>query len=338
MSIKNSFLSLFKYTRERYTGQAPIAILVLFLVLFPLIVYGNNYRIGVMTTVGINAIIVIGLNLLMGYAGQVSLGHAGFFGIGAYCSGLLTVNLGMSPWLSTILAIIFTAVIAYIIGVPALKLRGHYLAMATLGFGEVVFVALSKMDWLTGDTSGLLGIPPFSIGSLEFNSNFALGQYAFVWIVVLAILILSINITRSRVGRAFRAIHGSEVAASVMGVDIAKYKVQVFVLSAIYAAIAGSLYAHFHGFVGYPTFHLGTSITLVTMVVIGGSGNIWGAILGAILLTWLPEWLIVVKKYDIVVYGMLLMLVMIFMPDGIVGRLSALISRIRFRASSEEKS
>src|SRR4030042_4121437 len=109
MSIKNIFLSLFKYTKERYAKQAPIAILVLFLALFPLIVYGNNYRVGVMTTVGINAIIVIGLNLLMGYAGQVSLGHAGFFGIGAYCSGLLTVNLGMSPWLSTILAVIFTA-------------------------------------------------------------------------------------------------------------------------------------------------------------------------------------------------------------------------------------
>jgi len=337
MNIKNSFLSILKNIKEKFTKQAPIAILVLFLILFPIIVYGNNYRVGVMTTVGINAIIVIGLNLLMGYAGQVSLGHAGFFGIGAYCSGLLTVNLGMSPWLSTILAVIFTACIAYIIGVPTLKLKGHYLAMATLGFGEVVFVVLSKMDWLTHDTSGLLGIPPFSIGSLEFDSNFALGQYAFVWIVVLAILILSMNITRSRVGRAFRAIHGSEVAASAMGIDIAKYKVQVFVLSAAYAAIAGSFYAHFHGFVGYPTFHLGTSITLVTMVVIGGSGNIWGAILGAILLTWLPEWLSVVKKYDIVVYGMLLMLVMIFMPDGIVGRLSALISRIRFRASFEEK-
>jgi branched-chain amino acid transport system permease protein len=338
MNSKNYFLSIFKNTKERYTRQIPITILVLFLVLFPLIAYGSKYKLGVMITVGINAIIVIGLNLLMGYAGQVSLGHAGFFGIGAYCSGLLTVKMGMSPWVSTILAVIFTACIAYIIGIPTLKLKGHYLAMATLGFGEVVYVVLSKMDWLTGDTSGLLGIPPFSIGFFEISGDSALGQYIFVWVVVLAILILSINITRSRVGRAFRAIHGSEIAASAMGVDIAKYKVQVFVLSAIYAAIAGSLYAHFHGFVGYPTFHLGTSITLVTMVVIGGSGNIWGAILGAILLTWLPEWLTVVKKYDIVVYGLLLMLVMIFMPDGIVGRLSKLISFIKFKISSEEKS
>jgi branched-chain amino acid transport system permease protein len=334
MNIKDFIFSLPK--NNKLTRQIPMSVLILFLVVFPIMVVGNKYRIGVMTTVGINAIIVIGLNLLMGYAGQVSLGHAGFFGIGAYCSGLLNVNLGISPWISTILAIAFTAVIAYIIGIPTLKLKGHYLAMATLGFGEVVYVVLSKLDWLTKDTSGLLGITPFSMGFIEFGSNSALGQYVFVWVVTLAVMILSLNITRSRVGRAFRAIHGSEVAASAMGVDIAKYKVQVFVLSAIYAALAGSLYAHFHGFIGYPTFHLGTSITLVTMVVIGGSGSLWGAILGAILLTWLPEWLSVIKKYDIVVYGLLLMLVMIFMPDGLAGRLSALISFIKNKFSSSK--
>jgi len=271
---------------------------------------------------------VIGLNLLMGYAGQISLGHAGFFGIGAYCSGLLNVRLGLSPWIATILAIMFTAGVAYVIGIPTLKLRGHYLAMATLGFGEVVYVILSKLDWLTGDTSGLLGINPFSIWGLDLSSKLAIGQYCLVWIITLVILILSLNITDSRVGRAFRAIHGSELAASAMGIDVAKYKVQVFALSAIYASIAGCLYAHFNGFIGHTPFDLKASITLVTMVVVGGSGNVWGAILGAMLLTWLPEWLTVVKKYDIMVYGILLMLVMIFMPDGLVGRLSSLISRI----------
>lgn len=325
----NNFILSITKTNKRYTTHFPITILIILLLLFPIIASGNKYQLGVMTTVGINAIIVIGLNLLMGSAGQISLGHAGFFGLGAYCSGLMNVKLYYSPWVSIIVAIIFTAIIAYIIGVPTLKLKGHYLAMATLGFGEVVYVVLSKLDWLTGDTSGLLGVLPFSLGSIDFDENFKIGQYAFVWVIVIFIMILSINITRSRVGRAFRAIHGSETAASAMGIDIAKYKVQVFVLSAVYAALAGALYAHFHGFVGYPTFHLGTSITLVTMVVIGGSGNIWGAILGTILLTWLPEWLTVVKKYDIVLYGLLLMLVMIFMPDGLVGRLSALISFIK---------
>lgn len=331
MNKLNNIISEILNINKRYTKNFPTFILVLYLLLFPFIASGNKYQIGVMTTVGINALMVIGLNLLMGAAGQVSLGHAGFFGISAYCSGLLNVKLGYSPWVSTIIAIVFTAIIAYIIGVPSLKLKGHYLAMATLGFGEIVYVILSKLDWLTGDTSGLLGIMPFSLGFIDLDENFKIGQYIFVWVVVLVIMILSINIMKSRVGRAFRAIHGSELAASSMGVNIAKYKVQVFVLSAIYSAIAGSLYAHFHGFIGYTTFHLETSITLVTMVVIGGSGNIWGAILGAILLTWLPEWLIIVKKYDIVVYGLLLMLVMIFMPDGLVGRLSALFSYIKYR-------
>ena len=334
MNNTNRFISSLTNINKRYTRHSPIALLALFLLLFPLIVSGNRYQLSVMINVGINAIIVIGLNLLMGSAGQISLGHAGFFGIGAYCSGLINVKLGFSPWIAVIIAIIFTAIIAYIIGVPSLKLKGHYLAMATLGFGEIVYVVLSKLDWLTGDTAGLLGVSPFSFGSVKLNENLKIGQYVFVWVVVIAIMILSINITRSRVGRAFRAIHGSETAASAMGINIAKYKVQVFVLSAIYAAIAGSLYAHFHGFIGYPTFHLGTSITLVTMVVIGGSGNIWGAILGTILLTWLPEWLTVVKKYDIVLYGLLLMSVMIFMPDGLVGRLSALSSFIKNRFSS----
>ena len=310
-----------------YVKHIPMAILIAFLLLFPLISQ-NRYTISIMTLAAIYTIIVIGLNLLMGYAGQISLGHAGFFGIGAYCSGLLNVKLGFSPWIAAIAAIVLTAGLAYLIGIPTLKLKGHYLAMATLGFGEVVFVILSKMDWLTGDPDGLPGIQPFSIGRLQFSSNFATGQYFLAWITALVILIISLNITKSRVGRAFRAIHGSEIAASSMGVDIAKYKIQVFVISAIYAAIAGCLYAHFRQFIASSSFHLQTSIRLVTMVVVGGMGNIWGAVLGALLLTWLPEWLTWVNEYDIMVYGGFLMLVMIFIPGGLVGLTGRIASRV----------
>ncbi len=151
----------------------------------------------------------------------------------------------------------------------------------------------------------------------------------------MVILILSLNITDSRVGRAFRAIHGSELAASGMGINIAKYKVQVFVLSAVYAAIAGCLYAHFNRFIAPSSFHLQTSVKLVTMVVAGGLGNIWGAVLGAVLLTWLPEWLMVVEEYDIMVYGILLMGVMIFVPGGLVGSFSRLVEFITSRVSVE---
>jgi len=322
--------------KKWYAKNIPLEILLVFLILFP-VVSMNRYYIGVMTDVAIYTIIVIGLNLLMGYAGQVSLGHAGFFGIGAYCSGLLNVRLNISPWLTAIIAIIFTACIAYLIGVPALKLKGHYLAMATLGFGEVVYVILSKLDWLTKDTSGLTDIKPFSIFGLKFSSDFIISQYCLAWIIAITVLMLSLNITKSRVGRAFQAIHGSEMAARGMGINIAKYKVQVFVLSAVYAAIAGCLYGHFRWFIGYPTFHLQTSIQFVTMVVVGGLGNVWGAVLGAILLTWLPEWLTFAEEYDIMVYGMLLMLVMIFMPDGLVGRISRLVNHFILKASNEAK-
>jgi branched-chain amino acid transport system permease protein len=318
-------------SRKTYAKHIPIAALIVLLLLFPAAVSGNRYYIRLMMLTGVYTIIVIGLNLLMGYAGQISLGHAGFFGIGAYCSGLLNVKLGLSPWVTAIAAVFLTAGIAYLIGIPTLRLRGHYLAMATLGFGEVIFVVLSKLDWLTGDTSGLLDIEPFSIWRLQFDSDFAIGQYCFAWFTALVILVLSLNITNSRVGRAFRAIHGSEMAASGTGINIAKYKVQVFVLSAVYAAIAGCLYAHFYQFIGYPTFHLKTSIRLVTMVVAGGLGNIWGAVLGAMLLTWLPELLMVAEEYDIMVYGILLMGVMIFIPGGVVGlvrRLFNLVARI----------
>lgn len=321
---------------KSYSKHLPIVILAAFLMLFPAVLR-NRYYIGVMTDVGIYVIITIGLNLLMGYAGQISLGHAGFFGIGAYCSGLLNVKLGISPWATAIAAIVFTAGLAYVVGIPTLKLRGHYLAMATLGFGEIIYVVLSKLDWLTEDTSGLPGIKPFTIWGLKLDNSFVTGQYALAWILVLCIMIISLNITNSRVGRAFRAIHGSEIAARGMGIDIAKYKVQVFVLSAVYAAIAGCLHAHFRWFISPSTFHLQTSIKLVTMVVVGGLGNLWGAVLGAILLAWLPEWLTVAKEYDVMIYGGLLMLVMIFMPGGLVGllgRILDLITRIRARGSS----
>lgn len=325
-----------------YLKYIPMAILIIFLLIFPF-ASRNRYYIIVMTLAGIYTIIAIGLNLLMGYAGQISLGHAGFFGIGAYCSGLLNVKLGFPPWVAALAAIAFTAGIAYLIGIPTLKLRGHYLAMATLGFGEVIFVVLTKLDWLTGDPDGLPGIQPFSIWRLQFSSRFATGQYFLAWIVALAVLVISMNITNSRVGRAFRAIHGSEIAASGMGVDIAKYKIQVFVLSAIYAAIAGCLFAHFRQFIASSSFHLQTSIRLVTMVVVGGMGNIWGAVLGALLLTWLPEWLTWVAEYDIMVYGLCLMGVMIFIPGGLVGlagplvRLAAkIVSRVSSSTQVEE--
>jgi branched-chain amino acid transport system permease protein len=290
------------------TGLIPLPLLPL---------EAGGFYIRVLNVILLYSIITAGLSLLMGYAGQISLGHAAFFGLGAYGSGLLSVRLSISPWLALPMAIVGTAIISYAVGIPVLKLKGHYLAMATLGFGEIIYVVLKELDWLTGDPAGLIGIPPFSLGEFSFISS--VSQYYMTWVSFGLVLILSVSLINSRVGRALRAIHGDEMAAEALGVNVSKFKIQVFVLSAAYAALAGSLYAHFEGFIGYTTFNLMLSIRLVTMVVIGGMTNIWGALLGTAILTALPQFLTAFKDYEMVVYGAIMIGVMLFAPKGLIG-------------------
>jgi branched-chain amino acid transport system permease protein len=275
----------------------------------------NAYYIGVLVFVAIYALITIGLSLLMGYAGQISLGHAAFFGLGAYTSGLLTTRLGWNPWMAFIAATFLSAAIATIIGVPTLRLRGHYLAMATLGFGEIVYIFFNSTVELTGGPSGFGNIPRLSIAGFAFDNDVRF--YYLAWFFVVMVIVCSLNVINSRVGRALRSIHGSELAANTMGVNTIRYKVQVFVLSAIYGSIAGSLYAHFVTFISPTSFGLMASILLVTMVVIGGMASIWGAILGAAILTFLPEYLRGLEDYSVLIYGLLLMGIMIFVPRGL---------------------
>lgn len=279
--------------------------------------FGNDYYIKILIMVAINTIMVLGLNLLMGYAGQVSIGHAAFFGVGAYASAIATTKYGMSPWIGIAASIIVGAIVACAIAIPTLRLKGHYLAMATLGFAEILQVLFREMSDYTGGTDGLVGIPAISIGSYILDTNLKL--FEFVLAVLVFCLIISINIARSRVGRALRAVHGSEIAASATGINISLYKVQVFVLSAIMACISGSLYAHMAGFVSPDSFTLGLSITLVTMAVFGGMTNVWGAILGATSLTLLHEYLTGYEDYNLVIFGTILVLAMVFMPKGIIG-------------------
>jgi len=284
------------------------------LILPPII--GNPYYIGVLVFVGIYSLITIGLSLLIGYAGQISLGHAAFFGLGAYTSGILSTRFGLSPWLGVVAAVFLTCGVAFIIGFPVLKLKGHYLAMATLAFGEIIYIVFNQWAEYTGGPSGFGGIPNFSLGSISLESD--TGYYYFVWGIVLLIIFLSLNLIHSRVGRALRAINEGELAAACMGVDISRYKLKIFVLSAFFAGLAGSLYAHFVTFISPGTFSVMFSIVLLTMVAIGGIANIWGAIMGAALLTVLPEYLRVFRDYDILIYGSVLLFIMIFLPDGLL--------------------
>ncbi len=307
-------------------NQGALLSLAVVLAFFPLAL-PNPYFLSIMVVIGIHSLITLGLSLLMGYAGQISLGHAAFFGLGAYVSGVFTVKFGMEPWSAFGLGLLLSAAIAFLVGVPALKLKGHYLAMATLAFGEIFHVIFSEMVEYTGGPSGLAGIPTISLFGVLMDSD--LKYYYFVWAFVLGALLISVNIIHSRVGRALRSIHGSEIAASAMGVNTARYKQQIFVLSAIYASAAGSLYAHFLTFISPSSFTVLFSIILVTMVVVGGMGSLWGALLGATILNGIPEYFRVLKDYDILAYGLMVILIMIFMPGGLMGGLIKLSARWR---------
>lgn len=297
-------------------NQLGLGALAIALIALP-VVLGSPYYVGIGVFIGVYALMTMGLCLLMGYAGQVSLGHAGFFAIGAYGSAILTTRTGLSPWVALVLAMLMAAAAAYLIGVPALRLKGHYLAMATLGFGEIVHIVVIAWVGLTGGPGGLGSIPRMQVGPWVIRSQLA--RYGVVWTLVMVILVLSLNLVHSRIGRALRSIHGSELAAEAMGVHTARYKVQIFVLSAMYASLAGSLYAHFNTFISPGTFDLHLSILLVTMVVIGGMSNLWGALIGAALLWLLRESLRQFKDYDILIYGVVLLLIVVFMREGIFG-------------------
>jgi branched-chain amino acid transport system permease protein len=275
----------------------------------------NPYYQQLLTFIGIYTILALGLNMLMGFAGQISLGHAAFFGLGAYTSAVATVHWNWSPWLALPVALLLTVIIAFFIALPMLKLTGYYLGMGTLGFGMIFYILFREWGALTGGASGLVGIPPLTLGPLSLDTGS--GYFYLVWGTVLFCFMICERIVNSRVGRALRAIHDSERAAAAMGVDTSRLKVRVFVLSAVLAAVAGFLYAHSVSFISPGSFDFIVSVRIVTMVVIGGMASIWGSLLGASLLTLLPEWLHIFSDYEMVVYGVILMVVMIFLPQGL---------------------
>ena len=290
--------------------------------------------------IGILTIVLVGLNLLMGYAGQISLGQAAFYGIGAYVSAIMTtlasrhgVLPGVSrswwwPWLAMVVGMVITGGFAYLIGRPILRLRGNYLAMATLGLGIILYILFREGEDFTGGNDGIAGIPRLAIGSFKI---WPIQRYYFlVWAFTLVVIIIALNIVNSRVGRALRSIHGSEVAANTMGVDTTKYKSQVLVVSAVFASLAGSLYAHFQALIAPTPFGFVASVELVVMSVVGGIASIWGAPFGVTLIYVVREVLrarlhAVLHgaggEHEMIVYGITVVVIMIFMPEGLTAGL-----------------
>jgi len=285
------------------------------IILLPLFVESKYYFI-VLNVIGLNTIVVVGLNLLIGFAGQISLGHAAFYGLGSYFSGILTVNYGFPLWPAMLVGMLATGAVAYLIGYPSLKLRGHYLVMATLGFGIIINMLMGELDQFTGGHDGLMGIPPLTMGQLMFDND--LNNFYLIWAFVFLFMLAARNLLNSRVGRALRAISGSEVAASSLGVNTADYKVKVFVLSAMFASVSGSLYAHYITFISPGSYDFYYSIQVVTMVIVGGMGSLWGSLLGAGVLTCISEALHIAKQYHTIAYGVFLCLVLVFLPEGIL--------------------
>jgi len=297
-----------------------LAVLAITVALLPLAL-PNNYTYEIAILVGLNAIVCVGLNLLIGYAGQISLGHAGFFGLGAYGSAILAARYGWPPALSLPVSVIAVAALAWLVGRPVLRLKGHYLAMATLGLGIIVSVVLATEDRITGGPDGM-AVPPLWVT----------GEKAWYWIVAAALLTvvwLAQNLIDSPRGRALRALHGAEIAAGAVGIDAARHKLAAFVLSAALAALAGALTAHYSGFITPSKASFLHSIEFVTMVVFGGMASTLGAVAGAAVLTTLPQLLAVLRDYEMVALGALMMLTMIFMPRGLVPTLEKALDAAR---------
>ena len=276
----------------------------------------NPYYLNVLAFVGLYFLVTLGLTVFIGYAGQISLGHGAFYAFGAYGSALLCLYFGLNPWFTTLLALIFTGVFSGVLGYFVLRLKGHYLVMATLAVNLIVYLWLVEADELTGGVSGLPGIPSYCLGSFCFRSD--LSNYYLIWGVSLLVFWGVLRVLSGRIGRELKAIKASEEAARALGIPVVRYKVGTFVFSALLAALAGALYAHYLTFISPKTFDVFYSVEVVTMVLVGGMGNPWGALLGALFLTPLPQVLSFFEEYKDVFYGLILMLILIFYPGGII--------------------
>ncbi len=310
-----------------------LLILALLIALSPLFFPSNYYyRIGAL--IFVNGLAVTGIVILTGYAGQISLGHAGFAGIGGYACALAPVHWGIHPGLAVVLGAAISAALAWLVGRPILRLKGYYLGVASLGMGILISMVLTNERWLTKGPDGI-EVPELGLRGLlkDMGLNLSNGEfwYAFCGICLLIGAWLALNLYHSPTGRALRALHGSEIAARTVGIDVARAKLQAFVISAVFASVSGSLLALQNKFVSPDIAGYMHSIEMVTMAVLGGVGSVLGAIFGAGILTLLPQALTVFAEYEQLMLGLVMILVMIFMPQGLLPSILR-----KFRAGKRE--
>ncbi|WP_431028402.1 branched-chain amino acid ABC transporter permease [Lysinibacillus sp. LZ02] len=316
-------MKLFGTTAEK----VKMTIIVAIILLVPLI--ASNYWVGLLTLCAIAAIGAIGLNILTGFTGQISIGVGAFLGVGGYTSAIITSTFGLSFWISLPLAGLITAIIGGIFGLPALRLKGLYLAIATLAAQVIILFVISRWDSVTGGTAGMVLSRP-EIGPFKFSTN---TSYYYLSVIVLFLTILyATNLLRTRVGRAFLAIRDRDIAAQIMGINLFQYKVLAFAVSSFFVGIAGALLAHYTMIVSPENYSIGISIEYLAMILIGGLGSVFGSILGAVFITLLPVFLssavdvlstIMPSMYQLFsafkefVFGLAIILFLIFEPGGL---------------------
>lgn len=302
----------------KYTKKIPAVILpIIIIALFLGIISQNAYFLTIFVFCGIYVIAVSGLDMLFGYSGQISLGHAMFYASGAYTSGILTVKLGVNPWLAMLAGLIVTAILAGIVALPASNLVHQFLALLTIAAGNMMYVFLCKATNITNAMRGIRSIPDLSIFGYALHSKLSFAIFTFI--MVIFFLFIKQRIIASSTGRAFMAIRENTVAAGGMGINVRKYKIMAFVISALFTSVAGSMYAHFVGYISPETFNSSQSTLLMTMLLFGGMGNPVGPILGSVIIAILNESLQSFNTYKTLIYGILILIAVLFMPRGCYG-------------------
>ncbi|MDI1262523.1 MAG: branched-chain amino acid ABC transporter permease [bacterium] len=287
----------------------------------------SGYGIRILNLALISAIAVIGLNFAFGYAGLITLAQAGFVGCGAYLTAILSTTLGLSPWLSIPAAVVGTGFIAVVIGLPILRLKGHYLALATLGFNVSFVIVATNWKSVMGGTDGISGIPALDLPGWPIANDHR--YYYVLWTALAVATWCAWRIRNSHIGLAMIAVRDDEIATGAASVGVTRIKVQAFALSALYAGLAGALFAHMTNFVAPDDFALGHSIIYLAMLIIGGEGSILGAIAGAVIVTFMPELMRDLGSAYMIVFGCLMLLILVFLPKGLLSLTGVVGRRLR---------
>ena len=316
--------------------QFGIVLIIIFACIFPFMGIRSYYlHIAVLSL--LNALLALGLNIIAGYAGQLSLAQAAFFGIGSYTTALFMLNLKLSFWLAAPLGVLLSVLLAIGFGLPTLRLKGPYFVISTLGFGEIIRLVFLNWESVTRGPNGLPGIPApesINLGFTVLSFDTKTGCYYLILAVLLLLLVIYYNMVNSRIGRALRAIHSDQTAAEVMGINLTFYKVFAFACGAGVSGLTGALYAGYVRFISPDTFGIGEAVNILIMAVLGGMGTITGPILGAVVITYLLETMRVFADYRMIIYGLVMFLMIVYMPGGLTGAFARLENWLRKRLTT----